>query len=267
MRHRLSISYLGTRFAGWQIQAGPQPTVQGELRKALSDLFGAEVVPHGAGRTDSGVHADGQVAHFDLPPDGPAIPPLGVHKALNARLPEDIRVTSAAHALETWHARFDARGKRYVYRLRRGLFLPPHAGLIEALAHERLNLVPMREAAALFLGTHDFGPFSITGSPVRTTERTVWRSEVLERGQVLEFVFEGDGFLRGMVRRLVGTLRDVGRGRIRPGQVWDRPGPTVEARGLTLEEVFYDPDPEGSLATPEAGSGSSYNPPASGRRE
>ncbi|MCC6133704.1 MAG: tRNA pseudouridine(38-40) synthase TruA [Acidobacteria bacterium] len=252
MRYRLDIAYLGTRFAGWQIQPGEKPTVQGEVARALSALFRAGTVPHGSGRTDTGVHAEGQVAHFDLPEGSPVIPPRGVQMGLNTRLPEDIRVTAASLVPPAWHARFDAVGKRYRYRYRRGSFLPPHAGLVEALLPEPVDVELMRRAAGFLAGTHDFRPFALTGGAATTYERTLTRLDVLEAGAVIEIVAEADGFLRGMVRRLAGTLRDVGRRFIAPEEVWRRPGPTAEARGLTLEEVFYGPwtgapgGPEGS---------------------
>lgn len=240
------MSYLGTRFEGWQRQAGtrgdaghPPRTVQGELERAVGSLFGAAIPVHGAGRTDSGVHAEGQVAHVDLPPGAPVLPPTGLLRALNARLPEDVRVTAVRDAEPDWHARFSATGKEYVYRLRRGELLPPHAGLVEALAREPLDVGAMRAAAGRLVGRRDFGPFSITGSAPSTTVRTLFSLGVVEEGPVLVVTAVGDGFLRGMVRRLVGTLRDAGRGRISPDEAPSRPGPTAEARGLTLRRVLY----------------------------
>lgn len=247
MRIRLGLAYLGTRFEGWQAQRvdrdGREPrTVQGELEAQLERLYGHPVVVHGAGRTDSGVHADGQVAHFDELEAAPRIPPRGLMRALNSGLPDDLRVTSAEEAASDWHARFSSVGKVYRYRLRRGEFLPPHAGLIEALAREPLDVNRMREAAALLVGRRDFAAFSVTGSEPGSTVRTLARLEVDEEGQVLVITALGDGFLRGMVRRLVGTVREVGRGRVRPGDVLEKPGPTAEARGLTLASVLYPPE-------------------------
>ncbi len=247
MRLRLDLAYLGTFFEGWQAQEtlrdGARPrTVQGVLEAALSELLKADVRVHGAGRTDSGVHAEGQVAHFDLPEGAPLLPPTNLSRALNAKLPWDVRVLSAAGAPSDFHARRSATGKIYVYRLRRGQILPPHAGLVEALASERLDVVAMREAARRLVGRRDFAPFSITGSDPGTTVRTLARLDVEEDGDVLVITAAGDGFLRGMVRRLVGTLRDAGRGRISPGEAPDRPGPTAEGRGLTLARVLYPPE-------------------------
>lgn len=247
MRIRLDVAYLGTNFEGWQVQEtlrhGTAPrTVQGILAGALSRVYGVPLRPEGAGRTDSGVHAENQVAHLDLPEGAPRIPPLGLRRALNTRLPEDVRVTTASVAPDDWHARFSAAGKIYRYRLRRGDELPPHAGLIEALAAERLDVDAMRRAAGRLTGRHDFARFSLTGSGPSSTVRTVSRLEIDEEGAVLVFTVAGDGFLRGMVRRLVGTLRDVGRGHVSEAEVWERPGPTAEARGLTLVRVLYPPE-------------------------
>jgi len=241
------VAYLGTFFEGWQLQAdreggAPVRTVQGELESALKAVYQAEIRAHGAGRTDSGVHADGQVAHFDLLGGAPSIPFEGVRRALNSKLPSDLRVLRVCEAGPGFHARHSASGKVYVYRLRRGDMLHPHRGLVEALASEPLDVGAMREAAAQLVGTRDFAPFSVTGSDPGSTIRTLARLDVAEEGSLIVVTAVGDGFLRGMVRRLVGTLRDAGRGRISPREVLERPGPTAEGRGLTLERVLYPPE-------------------------
>lgn len=246
MRLTLELAYLGTFFEGWQVQApradGTRPrTVQGVLEDALKEILKADVRVHGAGRTDSGVHADAQVAHADLPPAAPSIPFEGMRRGLNTKLAGDVRVLNVSQAADDFHARHSARGKIYVYRLRRGEFLHPHRGLVEALASEPLDVGAMRAAAARLVGTRDFAPFSINGSDPRTTIRTLARLDVEEDGSLLVVTAVGDGFLRGMVRRLVGTLRDAGRGHIRPEDAVERPGPTAEARGLTLARVLYPP--------------------------
>ena len=255
MRVKLEIAYLGTFFEGWQVQApredGALPrTVQGVLEISLNEIFQGEIRVHGSGRTDSGVHADGQVAHFDVPEGAPLLPSKKIPRALNSKLPWDVRVLSASEAADDFHARYSATGKVYVYRLRRGDTLLPHRGLVEALASEPLDVGAMRAAADLLVGTRDFAPFSITGSDPGTTVRTLRRLDVEEDGALLVITAEGDGFLRGMVRRLVGTLRDAGRGRIRPEEALARPGPTAEARGLTLARVLYPPDAPGASAPP-----------------
>jgi tRNA pseudouridine38-40 synthase len=248
VRLKLELAYLGTFFEGWQLQAdrpgeAPVRTVQRELEAALKQVFGAVVQAHGAGRTDSGVHADGQVAHVDLPAQAPPIPFDGMRRALNTKLSSDVRILAVSEAGPGFHARRSATGKVYVYRLRRGDVLHPHRGLVEALASEPLDVGAMREAAARLVGTRDFAPFSVTGSEPGSTVRTLARLDVAEEGSLVVVTAVGDGFLRGMVRRLVGTLRDVGRGRTAPGEAAERPGPTAEARGLTLERVLYPPEP------------------------
>ena len=244
MRIRLDIAYLGTAFEGWQVQdrKGVEVrTIQGEVEKALGTIYGRKLRIHGAGRTDAGVHAAGQVAHFDLDAEAPAIGPRGLQLALNGALPADVRIASVAEVPDTFHARRSAEAKTYRYRYRRGLFLPPHEGLVESLVREELDVTAMRRAAAQLVGRRDFAPFSILGTPVESTVRTLFSLDVEEAGEVLVITAVGEGFLRGMVRRLAGTLRDVGRGRTRPENVLSSPGPTAEGRGLTLAAVRYPP--------------------------
>ncbi len=250
MRTRLDIAYLGTAFEGWQVQiregSGPVRTVQGEIEGALELVYGRPVRIHGAGRTDAGVHASGQVAHFDLAEEAPAIPPAGLRAALNGKLPAAIRITAASEVPQSFHARRSAVSKTYLYRYRRGAFLPPHEGLVESLVREGLDVPAMSRAAASLVGRRDFGPFSVLGSDVETTVRTLFRLDVEEFGPRLLITAVGDGFLRGMVRRLAGTLRDVGRGRTSPESVLSSPGPSAEAKGLTLATVAYpEPFPPG----------------------
>jgi len=264
VRLRLELAYLGRFFEGWQVQAPHADgtaarTVQGVLEDALKGVYQAEIRVHGAGRTDSGVHAEAQVAHVDLPPSAPSIPFEGLRRGLNAKLAEDVRVLVVSEANSDFHARHSAIGKVYVYRLRRGGFLHPHGGLIEALAPEPLDVEAMRAAAATLVGRRDFAPFSLTGGGPGTTVRTLARLHVAEEGSLLVITAAGDGFLRGMVRRLVGTLRDAGRGRIRPEEAPAKPGPTAEARGLTLERVLYPPE-----TLPRDSSASAGTPVSSG---
>lgn len=244
-RIRLDLSYLGTFFEGWQAQdvvrdgSGAPRTGQATLEGALTRMHGMPLRVHAASRTDAGVHADGQVAHVDLPAGAPLIPPDGLRRGLNALLPWDLRVVAASEAPPGWHARFDALGKLYVYRLRRADHLPPFEGLRETLASPRLDLGAMRAAAARFAGRHDFGAFGLAGAPRKSTVRTLLRLDLAEEGPLVVVTAVGTGFLRGMVRRLVGTLLEVGLGRTGPLEALGRPGPTAPARGLTLAKVFY----------------------------
>jgi tRNA pseudouridine38-40 synthase len=254
MRTRLDLAYLGTAYEGWQLQlrkGDDSRTVQGEIERALATIYGSPIRIHGAGRTDAGVHAEGQVAHFDLEEGAPAIPPVGLQRALNGELPSDIRVARVLAVPDAFHARRSAVSKTYRYRYRRGRFLPPHEGQVESLVHEELDVPAMRRAAALLVGRRDFAAFSILGSPVETTVRTLHSLDVEEAGPVVVMTAVGEGFLRGMVRRLAGTLRDVGRGRTEPENVLTSPGPTAEGRGLTLAGVLYPPPfpPSGSVGS------------------
>lgn len=236
---------MGTFFEGWQTQDVTRPegrsprTVQATLEAALARMHRIVVRVHSASRTDAGVHADGQVAHFDLPEGAPVVPPEGLRRGLNAILPWDVRVLDATEAPSGWHARFDALGKRYVYRLRRGEHLPPFEGLREALAPPRLDPAAMGAAAERLVGRRDFAGFGLAGAPRKTTVRSLVRLGVEECGPLVVVTAVGNGFLRGMVRRLVGTLLEAGLGRLDPEDAFRRPGPTAPARGLTLEKVFY----------------------------
>ncbi|MEO6325334.1 MAG: tRNA pseudouridine(38-40) synthase TruA [Thermoanaerobaculia bacterium] len=246
MRVRLDLAYLGAGFEGWQRQNSarlPAPrTVQGELEGALGKIFGRPVGVEGAGRTDSGVHANGQVAHFDVPHGVAEIPVEGLRRGLNRALAPDVRVTDAVVVEDSFHARFSAVGKIYRYRLRLDDFLHPHTGLVEALARTRLDVPAMQDAAGRLVGRRDFAPFSLTGSEPTTTVRLLSALTVEQAGTLVVITAIGEGFLRGMVRRLAGTLREVGRGRTNPADVLSSPGPTLEARGLTLERVLYPPE-------------------------
>jgi tRNA pseudouridine38-40 synthase len=243
-RTKLKVAYLGGPFHGWQRQRD-RCTVQGELERALTAMTGGlEAAVVGAGRTDAGVHAAGQVAHVDL---AVPIPPEGLVRGLNGLLPEQIRVLSAVPVTGAFHARRSARGKLYTYRARwrppnlpwndvRAAVLPPPAA-VSAL----------EEAASLLAGRHDFGSFTVPDAAAEPTVRTIFRVEVERRRVGLDVSFIGDGFLRYQVRRMVGALLEIGRGRLEVGAIRrlldvPRPGaplPTAPARGLTLERVYY----------------------------
>jgi len=244
---KLTLAYVGTRFAGWQVQPGRE-TIQGLLEERLSAMLGETVRLAGAGRTDAGVHARAQVANFLT---GSGISMSGLRRGLNARLPEDIGVMAVEEEAVTFHARTDARWKEYRYRLQRGEVPSPFEAPFTATVHGLLDVGAMGEAAACLRGRHDFTSFCPAQSDIVDKVRTIMMSELHEEGPVVEFRVRADGFLRHMVRTLVGTLVSVGRGLIEPESIEailaarDRraAGPVAPARGLVLERVSYDEEP------------------------
>ena len=243
MRHRATVAYVGTFFHGWQVQENAPRTVQGILEGVLSELFGDAIRVHASGRTDAGVHADGQVVHFDAPP----LPAGSVRFAANRKLPWDLRVLRAEEAPAGFHARSSAAGKRYVYRYSREAVIAPRDALFVAPLSPRADAARMSRAAESVVGTHDFFPFSTAGTETETTARTVSACRIREDGPRLTIEIEADGFLRGMARAIAGTLADVGRGRLGPevvAEIFERRSkalvaPKAKPRGLTLERVFY----------------------------
>jgi tRNA pseudouridine38-40 synthase len=243
---RITLAYDGTDFAGWQAQ-GPKDrrTVQGTLEAALGRLAGGgRVAVHGAGRTDTGVHALGQVASFAL--ERP-MPPAELQRALNALLPDDVRVLEAVPAPDGFHARKSALSKLYRYELDTGPVQLPTRRRLAAHVRWSLDEAAVRAAAELFRGRHDFASLASAGGSVKTTIRTVQRSEARFSGATLVYEVEADGFLRRMVRSLVGGLVAAGRGALgvedlrrallaRERRAWP---PPAAARGLTLVRVAY----------------------------
>jgi tRNA pseudouridine38-40 synthase len=247
---KLIIAYDGTDFHGWQIQAN-KPTVQGELVDVLQRLTQERIVLHGAGRTDAGVHALGQVGSFRTQSPLSA---LEFQRALNALLPPAIRIAGAEEVGPDFNARWSAVRKTYRYRLYRGRVVPPF--LYRYVLHYPFPLDEdrMRDAAQRFVGVHDFASFAAsTGSEdddkERSTEREIFSAELARSADNEELVFtvEGRSFLRYMVRKMVGTLLEIGRGRLAPEdidrlyQLKDRSksGPTVPPQGLVMVEVLH----------------------------
>lgn len=240
------MEYDGTAYHGWQLQKGP-PTIQGAMERVLAAILKAPTRVHGAGRTDSGVHATGQVAHFEArwrhSTDA-------LQRACNALLPPDIAVRSIQPVTDDFHARHSARTKTYVYKILCHPVPSPLKRLYWWHIPERLDVPKMAEAAELLHGSHDFSAF---GSPTDGTPSTVreilaaeWEAK-LDDG-TLAFTIQGTGFLRYMVRSLVGTLVMVGRGKMLPEQLHRvlksrnraLAGPTAPAYGLCLVSVEYD---------------------------
>ena len=245
-RIHLIVEYDGTAYAGWQRQANAM-TVQEKLERTILKLTGEKLCVSGASRTDAGVHALGQSAHFDTES---RIPADKFSFALNTLLPPDIRVTRSEEVPLEFHARFSTRGKRYRYLFHAA----PHAGALTRNTHAHviypLDAERMQAEAQDLVGTHDFAAFAASGSVVKDTVRTIYRAEVTREGSEIRLVVEGSGFLYNMVRIIAGTLIGVGSGKLEPGAFkraiasGDRLdlGITAPAHGLTLMEVFYDPD-------------------------
>jgi tRNA pseudouridine38-40 synthase len=249
MNFRLTIQYDGTDFHGWQKQ-GELRTVQSELTRALNLIEGHEVVLHGSGRTDTGVHAEGQTANVVLQRE---ITPEKLRAALNGNIGTDVRVIAVERVAEDFHARHSARGKTYVYRIVNNQVISPFWSRYACHEARSLDLERMKSVGALFLGTHDWTAFSAAQSDAENRVRTITRLEVSERhdsrapGRMVEITIEGNGFLRYMVRSIAGTLLAVGRGEFGDQVVsqaiesGDRAlvAATAPARGLALLSVSY----------------------------
>ena len=242
---KLTIAYDGTRFVGWQRQAEGE-SIQGLLEQVLARFEGAPVTVHGAGRTDAGVHALGQAASVSVAFDHDV---RTLARALNAQLPEDVRVLDVSEAPPGFHARFSATAKTYRYQIRAGVVAPPFDRAFVWQLPEALDVGAMDRAARVLLGTHDFSAFQSAGSDTRDAVRTLTRSEVAPGdGGLVRYEVSGNGFLRHMVRAIVGTLVEVGRGRWSAADVAgilagaDRgvAGATAPAHGLVLVRVDYD---------------------------
>lgn len=243
MVYALTLSYNGAGYAGWQRQTNAL-AVQQVVEEALGNLLGQRVEIFGASRTDAGVHARGQVAHLKL---GRQFSVAGLQHGANQRLPEDIRVMSACRMPGDFHARKCARSKEYRYRLICARTVSPlEAPFVVRVPHP-LALEAMTDATALLVGEHDFTAFALSGGGHGQPRRQIFAAEWLRRGDELEFRIEGSGFLRGMVRSIVGTLVEIGQGRRSPeyfqslleGRPRAAAGPTAPAHGLVLHRVNY----------------------------
>jgi len=248
---RLTIEYDGTDFRGWQQQIPEHRTVQDEIEKALKIIFRTKTKVIGSGRTDSGVHARGQVANFKTA--NRRLKPADIQRALNANLPEDITILEVKEAPKDFHAQYSAKRKTYSYTVLNG---PARPAIDRAFCHYhpyRLNVASMRKAASELKGKKDFRAFMAANPALRATEkdkdtvRTMSRLDIKKQGDLVRITVTANGFLYKMVRNIVGTLLAVGSGQLAPRDIKmilahkdrQRAGKTAPARGLCLENVEY----------------------------
>ncbi len=240
----LTVAYDGTNYHGWQVQNNGI-TIESELNRCLTDLFREPIEVIGASRTDSGVHALGNIAVFDTTSRMPA---EKISYALNQRLPEDIRIQKSEQVADDWHPRKCDSRKTYEYRIYRAQFPMPVKRLYSLFTYHELNVNWMQEAAAYLEGEHDFKSFCQTGAQVESTVRTLYSVEVEEQGENdLVIRVCGNGFLYNMVRIIVGTLLEIGQGKRDPMDIFtilearnrSAAGPTAPAQGLTLVKYEF----------------------------
>ena len=260
MKLFLHLAYLGTAYNGYQVQ-GDQPTVQRELTRACTELFGTRCDIVGCSRTDSGVHARDfcvTVAKRGTDVLETSIPVHRIPLALNAHLPDDISVWDAAFVSSQFHPRYDVKHKEYVYRIYNSSFRSPFEINRAWLYPKHIDneaILRMQQAAAYYCGTHDFTSFMAQGATVAHAVRTVTHASVQRCGDVIEFRVAADGFLYNMVRIMTGTLIAVAEGKITPDQIPEiidakdraRAGMTAPAHGLYLNTVVYDCIPKETL--------------------
>ncbi len=241
---KLNLEYDGTNYAGWQVQNKKYRTIQQALEKALRRILGKKIRVISSGRTDSGVHAFGQVANFKT---DSTIEVRKLQRALNAVLPDDIAVTKTEEVGKSFHSRFSAKSKVYRYTI---LNRPSRPALLRSVAYfcpYPLNLRMMAKDARVLLGRHNFKSFQAADKKERGAVRQIKSLKVSRDGDLIYIDIEADGFLYNMVRNIVGTLIDVGRGRLPEGSIKKIllaenrrfAGPTVPAKGLCLLEVRY----------------------------
>ena len=242
MRVLFTLQYLGTRYAGWQRQANAL-AVQQVIEEALAKMFGAPIHVEGAGRTDSGVHARAQRAHVDLPFD---IGDRGLMLGVNDLLPHDIRIAAIERVADDFHCRFAAKRKTYVYQIWNGSVADVFANETHAHVAQHLDEDKMRETAQCLIGQHDFRAFTVITPEVSSTCRTIEAIDVAREGEVVRIRVSADGFLRYMVRRIAGSLIEIGRGKLERAALSRALEPafhearwTAPAKGLMLWDIAY----------------------------
>jgi len=242
MRVLFTLQYLGTRYAGWQRQANAL-AVQQVVEEALAKMFAGSIHVEGAGRTDSGVHARAQRAHADLPID---IGDRGLMLGVNDLLPHDIRITAIERVADDFHCRFAAKKKSYVYQIWNGPVADVFAYETHAHVAQHLDENKMRETAQCLVGQHDFRAFTVITPEVSSTCRTVDTIDLSREGEVVRIRVSADGFLRYMVRRIAGSLIEIGRGKLERAALARALEPsfhearwTAPAKGLMLWDIAY----------------------------
>ena len=243
-RYKIKVSYDGTNYSGWQVQPHRR-TVQGEVERLIREMTCEKRVRiESSGRTDTGVHARAQMAHFDL--KNPINPKYFI-RGLNAQLDRDIRILTLQKTANDFHARYSAVGKEYRYFIYNNLIVPPTKRLYFLQEGRKLDVDRMREAAKLLIGEHDFAPFSANPRREMDTVRTIHSFCIRKHGSDITLEVQGNGFLYKMVRGLAGFLMEVGRGRREPEYVHEifahgkrtAEVPTARPHGLFLWNVFY----------------------------
>jgi tRNA pseudouridine38-40 synthase len=244
-KYKVVIAYDGTRYSGWQFQDNALG-IQQVVEETLECLEGGKVRVFGSSRTDAGVHAKGFVAHFEITKP---IPPKNLVRAMNSRLPEDVRIMSAAYAKDDFDARLSAKGKEYRYHLYQSDIMPPHLAPYWTFCHRPLDVEAMAKAASYFVGRHDFVSFAANPHrELETTVRNIFSFAVRKSGPRYVFTVRGDGFLYKQVRSMVGFLIAVGKGNEKPEAVKELLDAKAErtarvetapSRGLFLWKVFY----------------------------
>lgn len=241
---RITVAYDGSRYGGWQRLGGQDNTIQGKLEHVLSEMTGHRVEIHGAGRTDAGVHARGQVAHFRIETEKT---PDEIRAYLNRYLPEDIAVTACDAVDDRFHARLNAKAKRYIYRIWNSATPNVFERKYLCRWEAPLDLERMQAGAARLVGEHDFKAFCGNKRMKKSTVRTIYELRVERIGDEVRLTFYGTGFLQYMVRILTGTLVEIGEGKRAPEEIDEilasrdraQAGITMPPQGLTLDEVIY----------------------------
>lgn len=241
---KIEIEYDGTNYSGWQMQKNAI-TIQGEITKALKKLTGKYIIVHGSGRTDKGVHARGQVANFII---DNRIPIEGIPLAINRYVPKDISIIRAREVPMDFHSRYDAIRKGYSYHIHESKHRSPLLRNYSYHVYYELDHNKMREAAKTLVGTHDFQGFMTNrGNDIKSTIRTIYSLDIVKEGNSLWIYMEGDGFLYNMIRIIVGTLVEIGRGKMPVKQINQVlkskkriiAGHTAPPQGLFLDKVYY----------------------------